>query len=333
MLPTQIFLSFATFSWFDLIALFVLIFYSIEGMEEGFVDSFLHAGSLLISFIVGLLLYGLIGKVFFDFGIFSYGFACAIAFFLVAVFSQGCFLVGFSYAANYWFTKKVGKISFLPLNIFGVIPGFFSGYILLAFFLTFALTLPISPVIKNIVSSSVFGTTLVLQTQDAERLLWSFIKAGSQDNLTFFSVDLGSTAAKEVGFKVKKPVLDEASKKHILGLVNAFRIKEGMLPVVLDNTASTIAQDHAVDMANQGYLSFYTRSGLSVIDRLASKDVIFTHAEELFALAPNATLAVNGFLSQQNTKAILLSKQARIIGIGVADAGTFGKMFVLDFID
>src|SRR3989344_9552047 len=153
-------------NWVDYLILIVLAFYAYGGYASGFIRALLDLTSFVLSFLIGLRFYGFFAGVLTDKFSIPQGFADAIGFFIVTFVAeiaigilirkflavQPAFLRGF----NKWL---------------GILPGIFSGIILVSFILVLIVALPVNSLIKHVVSASKMGNLLLSNTQGMEKSL------------------------------------------------------------------------------------------------------------------------------------------------------------------
>ena len=79
--------------------------------------------------------------------------------------------------------------------------------------------------------------------------------------------------------------------------------------------------------------NIHRRNAYDAIHRLVEKGLCFPilSAGENIAYAPTTALANDGLINSPEHRDNILSKDFNKIGVGVIDAGTYGKMFTQDF--
>lgn len=312
---------------FVIIAIFLL--YGFQGYSLGFIAALLDLLGFISSFALALKLYGFFGRFFFNIFSLPLGFSNAIGFFVAA------FLFEIIISAIF---RRLQK-PLLPLSLFwanrflGVISGLASAALLLAFLLTLAVSLPLSPFLKQIISFSRIGSLLVSKTSGFEKDLNSVFGKAVNETLTFLTVEPQGNELINLKFKTTTEEIDTASEKEMLGLVNKERVSSGFTALVFDGRLTDIARSHSRDMFKRGYFSHYTPDGLSPFDRMAKEDISFNFAGENLALAPSVSLAMQGLMQSQGHRANILSTNFGRVGIGVIDGGIYGKMFSQEFAD
>ncbi|MBI2025979.1 MAG: hypothetical protein HYT06_01210 [Candidatus Levybacteria bacterium] len=137
----------------------------------------------------------------------------------------------------------------------------------------------------------------------------------------------------DLNFKTKNISVDKASEQVMFNLVNEERVKKGLSQLVFSESLAKVGRNHCQDMFLGGYFSHYTPQGLSPFDRMVEGDIPFSYAGENLALAPNADLAMKGFMQSPGHRANILSVNFGKVGIGVIDGGIYGEMFCQEFTD
>lgn len=324
-------------NWIDFVILIVLLFYALEGYFAGFIASILDLISFVLSFIIGLKYYGVIGAILLETFSIPQGFSNAIGFFIMSFLSDMIIkLILFRFVSIR--TLSVRFYSKFPafkiVNRFlGVIPGIFSGLILLAFLLTLSIALPLSAFIKQSVASSGIGKELVRRTQGFEKELNSIFGGAVNETLNFLTVTPQSNESVDLNFQVSNFSIDRNAEREMLVLVNKERTKQGIVLLVFNEQLAQVGRDHCEDMFRRGYFSHYTPEGLSPFDRMTQASIAFQVAGENLALAPDVNLAMQGLMNSRGHRENILSSDFGKVGIGVIDGGIYGQMYCQEFSD
>ncbi|MCL5433011.1 MAG: CvpA family protein [Patescibacteria group bacterium] len=322
-------IPFLGLNFFDIIILVIFIFYAIEGYSIGFFSSLFDLASFLLSFILGLKFYFLIGGLLIDFLHIPQGFADAGGFFIIFLF---CDIIVNVILKRKILSKIPGKFIKSKANRFlGFIPALFSAGILVSFILTLIISLPFSPFLKEAVASSRFGSLLVLNTADFEKKLNDVFGGAVNETLNFLTISPQSNEFVDLNFKIKDLKVDKISERQMLALVNKERKATNLNSLVFDDDLAKVARSHAEDMFKNGYFSHYSENGSSPFDRLSIASIDFVYAGENLALAPSTELAMQGLMNSKGHRENILSPNFNKIGIGVVDGGIYGKMFVQEF--
>lgn len=323
-------------NWLDFVILAILLFYTVEGYSVGFLGSLIDLVSFVLSFIVGLKYYFLLGSFLGNNFSIPSGISNAIGFFISAFVSE--IIIGFilrNIVNKSKFLRELFTV-FPPIKaankLLGIILSIFSGLVLIAFILTLILSFPLSVFLKNSVSRSKIGNLLVTNTQGFEKQLSNIFGGAVNETLNFLTVEPKGNESVALRFKTNNIKVDSQAELKMFAMVNQEREKRGIAILVLDDgKLRNVARDHCVDMFERGYFSHYTPEGLSPFDRMTQADVAFVYAGENLALSPNVDLAMQGLMQSKGHRENILSPNFGRIGVGVIDGGIYGEMFCQEF--
>lgn len=324
-------------NWIDILILVTLLFYAIEGYALGFFNALLDLISFVLAFFLGLSFYAFFGKLLITYLSISPGFANAIGFFIAAFLTEIIFnLIFKGMVSNFFYIKELdqkAKILHKINNFLGVIPAVFSGILLLSFILVLLVTLPVKTFLKQSVSDSKIGSSLVVNTQGLAKDLNAVFGGAVDEGLSFLTVEPKSDQTINLNFKTSSISPDPNAERQMFIMVSRERSQRELVVLDSDESLAKVARSHCRDMLERGYFSHYTPEGYSPFDRMARADISFNFAGENLALAPNVDLAMKGLMQSPGHRANILSPNFGKIGIGVMDAGVYGKMFCQEFTD
>lgn len=314
-------------NWLDLLIILILFWFFWEGLGKGFITGTLDLLGFAVSFIAGLKSYWLISLLLVGNFSLPKGIADAVGFILAGIIGEAIF----SFLVNL-FIKKLPKNHFLfrVHKVFGVVPSVLNGLILTAFFLTITLALPVNPGLKTVIISSKIGSQLVLKTQNLENQLNKIFGPAIADTLNFLTIKQDSENI-NLNFTTDNYTLDEASEERMLVLINKERQKENLPALVFDTQLKAVARNHARDMLKRGYFSHNTPEGMTPFNRMNDAGIAYLTAGENLAFAPNVEIAHVGLMNSPGHRANILHNNYGKVGIGVLDAGIYGKIFVQEF--
>lgn len=319
----------------DIIIVLVFAFYAHEGYTLGFTVATLDLASFILSFITALRFYGVLAKVFINLFSMPIGLANAAGFFLLAFIAELILSILFrkilrhlpnisTHVVIYRFFKRID-------HWLGLVPGAISAFIVLSFILSVIVSLPSSPLVKDLVTGSKVGSRLVANTAFFEKKLDGIFGGALNDTLNFLTIEPQSNELVELHFKVNDGIADSQAEQEMFKLVNIERVKAGIEPVVFDDSLRTVARAHSQDMFERGYFSHYTPDGLSPFDRMMDAGIEFNFAGENLALAPSTDLAMQGLMNSPGHRKNILSPNFNKIGVGIIDGGVYGKMYSQEF--
>lgn len=325
------------FNLLDIIIILIILFYAREGFVLGFTVAFLDLASFVLSFIVALKFYGIVAGFLIDTFSLPIGFANAGGFFLTALVTELILSILFRKLLNrappisptntiHKFFKKIDHAA-------GLLPGGISAFIVLSFILSVLVSLPSSPLIKNLVTKSAIGSRLIANTAFFEKKLDDVFGGALSETLNFLTVAPQSEELVKLNFKVQNGKEDTASEQEMFRMVNTERAKAGVQLLAFDDTLTQAARAHSKDMFQRGYFSHYTPEGVSPFDRMDGFDIEYSFAGENLALAPSTELAMQGLMRSPGHRKNILSPNFGKVGIGVIDGGIYGKMYSQEFTD
>ncbi len=312
-----------------LILIFLLIFV-VSALNRGFLANLVNLIGFLFSFLLALKFYPWLADLLsVNFNL-PLGIARAVAFLILCFVTETVFFLIIRL-----FLIEINKETFLfQVNkLLGPLPSFFNGLLLVTFFLNVLISLPISPQIKKEILQARIGWFLISHTQSLETELRKIFGQAVLEGLSFVTINPASTDKINLSFKATDLTIDEEGEEKMLFLINQEREKNGLRPLVKNFPLQKVARQHAFDMLNRSYFSHFSPEGYSPFDRLVKNKIDFLAAGENLALAPTVELAHQGLLQSLSHRQNILSPEFGQAGIGVIDAGSYGKVFVQLFIN
>lgn len=317
-------------NWIDVVILFVLGVSVLHGWRMGFV----HIAGTLFSFLGSLWLAVRFNEVFGTFFNDKFGIPTLwgniIGYIVIAVFAQ--FII--SEIANFFVKKLPKKITESKFNgVVGAVVGFLDGLIVLAFFLIIFLILPIRGTIRLDIKDSRFGNRVVKLAEQYGGAATSSLDKATRDAVRFLTVSPGSRDRMSLNILPKESDLsiDAAGENAMFALVNSERVKANVPLLRRDDKLANVARNHGRDMFMQRYFSHVNRQGEDGADRMKKAGISFSWAGENLAYAAEVPVAHHGLMDSENHRRNILDPEFRKIGIGIIDAGIFGKMITQDF--
>ncbi|MGE5041673.1 MAG: CAP domain-containing protein [Candidatus Levyibacteriota bacterium] len=317
------------FNIFDAVICLCLIAYLFEEYIGGGKQAVSNLLSLIVSFFLGLTTYTFLSDLLAQMFHASKGFSDATAFFALSI-------------PYYFLFNKLSSIIInsakLPANnagskIVAVVAGALSFFFISAFVVSIFLSFPISAFFKSEMRSSVFGKILYTRTQIIESSVKQVFGATINETINFLTVPQETNTSVPLNFQTGNVTVDQDSENKMLALVNAARQKQGVGPLVPNAALLKLARAYGIKMLAEGYFSHFTPEGLSPFDRLSQTGIPYTAAGENLAFAPDVDLAFAGLMKSEGHRKNILDPQFHLVGIGVIDAGPYGKMFIQEFTD
>lgn len=317
-------------NWVDLVILIIFAYYISEAWRVGLWVILADFVAFLLSLLIALRGYAFVsGFLRTNFAL-SHSLSNALGYLVVAGISESILTSIFGLLVS----KVPEKLRHRSWNrALAIFPALGEGMILVAFILTLIMGLPVTPRIKEDVSSSKIGGTIISKTSGLEATLNEIFGGVIEDSLTYLTIKPGSKESIPIQAKADRITVDATSESEMFKLVNEERRKQGISELTWRPELVPIARAHATDMWKRGYFSHYSPEGNDVGDRLVEGKVTYTIAGENLALAPTLATAHNGLMNSPGHRANILEPRFKRMGIGVIDNGFYGKMFVQIFTD
>lgn len=315
-------------NYVDYLILILLAIYAYLGYSLGFLGATLDLTKLVVSLIVGLVIYEFFGKILANTTSIPQGFANAISFFIIV----GLMQIAIRVLLKKYFTSN--PTIFKTMNqIVGILLGALSSIILSSFLLILAIALPVSSYIKDSIFSSQIGKALVSYSQVAEKDIKKVLGRKTFEGLNFLTVDPNSAEKIILNFRPMTFNVDRIAENNMFELVNKERSSSGLQEMVFDDKLRDIGRKHCNEMFTYSYLSHYNLKEFSPSDRMEEENIIYSRVGENLVLSPNAGLAMEGLMNSPMHSANILSIYFGRVGVGVMDGGVYGKMFCQEFTD
>lgn len=316
--------------WVDGTAVLFLLLFVVSGLSNGFIINLIDLLGFVFSFVAALEFYRFAA----DYLAASFSLPVGIAKGLGFVFTGFLMETIYFLIARVFYRFIPKAVIKSPVNkILGPIPAIVNAVVVLAFFLSISISLPIHPRVKEAVLASTSGKILVPATHDLEREIASIFGEAISDTLSFITIPPTSSEKVDLGFTTTSVSVDEVSERVMLELVNAERVKAGLNTLVGVSKIQIVARSYGREMFAGGFFSHVSAAGESPFDRMEEGGVEFLAAGENLAYAPNVELAHKGLMQSPGHRANILSPDYARVGIGVIDGGIYGKMFVQNFAD
>jgi uncharacterized protein YkwD len=216
-------------------------------------------------------------------------------------------------------------------QIFGVVPGFVNGLIVVAILSALLLAVPLSESLSERTRDSAFVNRLAVYAERLEGQLRPVFAEAIQRSLNLLTIRPDSNERVSLPFKVENTRPRPDLEKQMLDLVNQERVAAGLKPLAADPELTEVARRHSADMFARGYFAHDTPEGLTPFDRMREADVRFSTAGENLALAPTIPVAHTGLMNSPGHRANIMRPEFGRLGIGVMEGGMRGLMVSQEF--
>ena len=317
-------------NWVDVIVIFLLAVYALQGLQRGFVLGLLDLAGLLLALFVALTFYPLGVSLLAPYVPLSDALLKPISFLGLWVLSDVV-------------VTLLLRVVALPLRLLasmssvngmlGLVPGLLKGGLVVVLVLALALGLPLPEPVRAQITASAVGGRLAGEFGSLESLLRDVFADAVMSGIAVATVHPQADERVDLKFTVPDGRVDEDAEARMLKLVNDERTQAGLLPVKLDTGLTDAARAHSRDMLAKGYFAHQNTEGKGPADRVSAVGTRFAIVGENLALAPTVTIAHQGLMNSPGHRENIMSPQYHRVGIGVVDAGLHGKMFTQDFAD
>lgn len=335
-LPLRYTLHAICMNYIDIIVLLALVYATYQGYRRGVIVGVLRLLSTLISILLAVALFNPVSTWFGGFFPFNQQALPFVVFLLLIVIfeSIGSLLIALfdQYVVRYLYQIKI--LAHID-KILGIIPSLAIAFLLITLIMLLPVTVPISQPLRTQVQQSFWGRTVLPQAYAfvprIERLANRF---PTQSLLYIIPRSPGSDETIALNLPQNLSLMvDAASEQEMLRLLNTERISRGLRPLTLRKDVVSVARAHSQDMFIRNYFSHNNPDGQSPFDRMEQGGVEFLTAGENLAYAPNVEIAHRGLMNSPGHRENILREEFGRVGIGVIDAGIYGKMFTQNFTD
>ncbi len=316
-------------AWIDLIFVGLLLYFIIT--NTGFVNTIFDVIGFLFSLFFSYVFYKNIGNALFVEFSLPPGLSNALGFFVAWVFSELLTSVTFTL----FLSKFLRYMRNNAVNrVLGFIPAVIQACLLFLFFVSLVFALPVKGQIKEAILQSRTGSTFIQWSSQLEAAEKRVFGGAVSESLNFLTVEPSSGESVNLGFKVSADKLqyDPRSETVMLQLVNKERTSRGMPALTLNTKLRDLARSYGKIMFENGFFSHTSAvDGSTPADRANKAGIRYYVIGENLAYAPDVYLAHQGLMNSPGHRANILNTEYHKIGIGVIDAGVYGRMFVQEF--
>jgi uncharacterized protein YkwD len=314
----------------DALVVVLIGLYVLEDLRNGILYGLVQLAGLLLALLAALLLYSTVSAQLVERAGLGYGLAKPIAFGGVWLASDLLYSITvrrLTASATYEVARSTTG------RALGIVTGVARGAVVAMLLLAIVAALPLPEPISQAIAASTLGSRLEARGESVQRALGGVLGDAVQESIALLTVRPESTERVPLSFKVADPRVDADAEGQMLVLLNRARAENGLEPLAVDETIRAVARTYAATMFQQGFFAHVDQDGHTPFDRMRAGNVTFGAAGENLALAPTVQIAHDGLMNSPGHRANILNPRYRRIGIGVADGGMHGKMFVQNFAD
>ena len=125
---------------------------------------------------------------------------------------------------------------------------------------------------------------------------------------------------------------DPTAERQLFDFVNEERTQRGLGALVSDERLVPVARSHSEEMFELKYLGHQSPVAGSPLDRLKAASITYTRAGENLAYSQSVAVAHRALMDSPGHGEIILRPEFTRIGIGVINAGAYGRMVTQLFV-
>jgi len=313
----------------DILLVIVILLSVLNGYRRGFVHGVFDLAGWVLSLIAGLRYYQPVAQWLGPrIDVWSEVWDQPIAFVLVAfIVGVGVQIVGYLLLSHLPEDIQERRVN----QLFGVVPGFVNGLIVVAILSALLLAIPLNEGLSERTRDSALVNRLAVYAERLEGQLRPVFGEAIARSMNLLTIRPDSNERVTLPFKVESTRPRPDLEKQMLDLVNQERVAAGLSPLQADPELTEVARKHSADMFARGYFAHDTPEGLSPFDRMKAANVRFITAGENLALAPTIPIAHTGLMNSPGHRANILRREFGRVGIGVLDGGMRGLMVSQEF--
>ena len=316
-------------NWIDLVFLAMLVYFVVT--NSGLILTSIEIGGFLLSLLISYSLYPFAASLFIkNFSVLP-GFANVLGFFGFWILFE---IIYFLITTNFIQSKNISNKKLD--KILGLLMGAIQALIIFSLFISLVFALPVRGEVKKAVLDSKTGPFFVSVSRSFESELKGVFGKAAEETLNFLTVKPESTSSVGLGFNSQKKDLsiDSESENILVSLVNKERTDRGLKELTTDLSLRDVSREYARQMLENGFFSHVSAvDGSDAGERASSAGISYGILGENLAYAPDVYIAHQGLMNSQGHRKNILSADYNKVGIGVIDAGIYGKMFVQLFSD
>lgn len=316
-------------NWVDAIFILVVVYFLLT--NRGFIFGILEVLGFLTSLIFSYKFYPFFGALLFANFSLPKGISYAIGFFMAWFLIE----TGLYFLLAYLSSKLLVKFHDTDINRYlGMIPAVLQACLMFLFFISLTFALPVRGQIKQDILDSKVGPAFVNLSQNLQVRMKNVLGGALSESINFLTIKPQSEEAVDLGFKVNASQLsvDQQSEDIMFSKVNQERTNRGIRALTRNDQLTDLARSYAKVMLENGFFSHISAvDGTSPGDRATRAGYFYLVLGENLAFAPDVYLAHQGLMNSEGHRKNILSEDYAKVGIGVVDAGIYGKMFVQEF--
>lgn len=317
------------FNWFDVL-LAVFIFYFLYASED-FISSLLDLIGFMVTVVLSYKFYIPVSSVLASYFSIPRGISQAVGFFIIWFLIESVIFI----FIRVFLSKIPHAVQNNPINrVSAFIPAFIQACLFYLLIVITIFSLPVRPSVKEALVNSKTGPVFISFSHVLESKIKAVFGEAVNETINFMTIKEGVGEGVELGFKAPPGFLtvDSQSEETMLHLVNEERLKNGDQPLAISHDLQLIAREYGRQMLMYGFFSHESQvDGSTPAERVDKAGISYQVTGENLAYAPDVYIAHQGLMNSPGHRKNILSSEYGKVGIGVIDAGIYGRIFVQEF--
>jgi uncharacterized protein YkwD len=215
--------------------------------------------------------------------------------------------------------------------ILGTVPAAIRSFFIVAVAIVAIEALPVRSDVKAAVETSRTGRIVNAQIAALQPQIEAF--TGQLGGSPFLVTRIGEEETEHLDLPDRIELSpDPLAERQLFDLVNEERVQRGLAALAWDERLIPLARSHSEEMFKLKYFSHESPVTGSPFDRLKTAGITYTRAGENLAYAQLVAVAHRALMDSPGHRENILRPEFARIGIGVIDAGIYGRMVTQLFI-
>jgi len=319
-------------NWIDILLIVLIVYAGIDGWRRGVLTLIATCISFLVSLWFSVRYNAIAGHFLMStFGL-TRVWTTVLGYAAVGVVSYVCIEV----IMLSIFSKLPDRIIKSPVNsVIGSVVSCINMLIFSAFVLLLILALPLRGTVRQDIRNAHIARQLVVLAENYGGQVTSSLEEFAHTATKFLTVEPGSQES--INIDVPENLQDLQTnyqdEQYMVKMVNTERARRNITELQTDDSLSVLAREKSKDMFVRRYFSHYDPDVKDASDRADASGIRYGVIGENLAYAPDVLTAHTGLMESQGHKENILEERFHRIGIGIVDAGIYGKMFTQIFTD
>lgn len=320
-----------TLNYIDWIILIIGVYFILDGWQNGFISLLTTTGVNLVSLFLSLRYSSIVANLIYTRIGLGLIWSQMASFLLIVVLTNIFLGISLKVLLKPFHRHLIkNKLD----NIFGALLNIVNGLIFVTIILLILISLPGISKYRPDIKDSFFATRILNGIKQHAGGLEEYINQLTNQALRFVTIKPSTRDSITLNLDLSNIELtdDKTSENKMVELVNDDRIRKGIVPLTVDPQLTQLARWRSRDMLMNNYFSHINKKGQDVADIAQEQAILFDVIGENIAFAADVNLAYKGLFDSPGHRKNILDPGFSHIGIGVVNAGIYGRMITQVFV-